>query len=83
MKRVRLKSQRVTLRLTGDVLERIDRAAATAKLDRAEWMRRKLLTAAERQDPEVRTRLLAGALAALEEGVSPATLRRLREARRS
>lgn len=82
MKKAGLKSERVAFRLTGDDLERIDRAAAAAKLDRTAWMRREVLTAAERQDPEARRRLLAGALAALEEGVSPATLRRLRDARR-
>lgn len=82
MKKVRLKSERVAFRLTGDDLERVDRAAAASKLDRAAWVRREVLTAAERQDPEARRRALAGALAALEEGVSPTTLRRLRDARR-
>jgi uncharacterized protein (DUF1778 family) len=76
------KSERVAFRLTGDDLDRVDRAAAAAKLDRAAWLRREVLTAAERQDPVARRRLLAGALAALEEGVSPTTLRRLRSAQR-
>lgn len=65
MKKVRLKSERVAFRLTGDDLGRIDRAAAAAKLDRAVWVRREVLMAAERQDPEARRRLVAGALAAL------------------
>lgn len=82
MKKARLKSERIAFRLTGDDLARVDRAAAAAKLDRGAWVRREVLTAAERQDPEARRRLLAGALAALEEGVSPATLKRLREAQR-
>lgn len=80
MRRTKQKGARVAFRLTGADLARVERAARASKLAVATWVRREVLTAAERQDPEVRRRLLAGALAALEEGVSPETLRRLREA---
>jgi len=80
MRRTRQKSARVAFRLTGADLDRVARAAEASKLAVATWVRREVLTAAERQDPEVRRKLLAGALAALEEGVSPETVRRLRDA---
>lgn len=80
MKRTKPKGARIAFRLAGDDLERVGRAARASKLAMATWVRREVLTAAERQDPETRRRLLTGALAALDEGVSRETLRRLREA---
>jgi uncharacterized protein (DUF1778 family) len=80
VKTKKTKEARIAFRLDGDDLERVERAAAASKLAVATWVRREVLTAAERQDPQTRRRLLAGALGALETGVSRETLRRLREA---
>lgn len=80
MKGTKAKEARIAFRLAGDDLERVERAAAASKLAVATWVRREVLTAAERQDPLTRRRMLNAALGALEAGVSRETLRRLREA---
>jgi len=82
MARQKQKEKHVSVRVAGTDLALLERAASASHLSVATYVRQQALIAALRDDPEVRRRRAADALAALREGISPEQAARLRAAHR-
>ena len=78
--RNRTKERHVSIRVSDREAQLLERVAAANKLGVATWVRRAALLAAEREDPETRRERALAAIAAVEEGMTPAQARKMRRA---